>query len=146
MRVNGLLALAVLGLLLATLGAGEQAKLDPAKLLGTWKYVGGEKDGKKINPADYAKGSVEFSKENIMLKSPDGNFVIKYKLDPTKNPCQISMEITEGPQGKGATATGIIELKGDTLKLCYPAMGGGVPKDFAAPEGSKNHLFVLKKK
>jgi uncharacterized protein (TIGR03067 family) len=146
MRVTGLLGLMALGLLVGTAAAEDKEKLDPAKLVGTWTYVSGEKEGKKI-PADNLKqGTVEITKENITLKAPDGKFVIKYQLDSAKSPAQINMEITEGPQGVGSKAEGIVALDGEQLKLCYPAMGGAVPKDFATKEGSGLHLFVLKKK
>jgi uncharacterized protein (TIGR03067 family) len=147
MRVTGLLGLIALGLWLAPAAAEDKGKkLDPAKLLGTWSYVSGEKDGKKIPADDLKKGTVMIAKETITLMAPDGKFVIKYKLDPAKSPCRIDMEITEGPQGVGAKADGIIALDGEQLKLCYPAMGGDTPKDFSTKEGSGLHLFVLKPK
>jgi uncharacterized protein (TIGR03067 family) len=142
-RLFGLIALAFLATLAA---AEEKAKLDPAGLVGTWTYVSGESDGKKVPAENLQKGTVEISKENITLKSDDGKFVIKYELDPSKSPCRIKMEITEGPQGQGSKAEGIIALKGDELKLCYPPMGGDVPQEFSAKEGSHLHLFVLKRK
>jgi hypothetical protein len=51
----------------------------------------------------------------------------------------------KGPMGEGARTEGIIELKDGRLKVCSPPMGGKVPKDFSAKEGSGLHLFVLKK-
>jgi uncharacterized protein (TIGR03067 family) len=146
MRVSGLLGLISLGLLLGPAAAQDKGKLDSAKLIGTWTYVSAEKDGKKIPTDNLKEGTVEITKENIMLKSPDGKFVIKYKLDETKSPVRISMEITEGPQGQGSKALGIVMLDGEQLKICYPAMGGDVPKDFSSKEGSGLHLFVLKRK
>ncbi len=56
------------------------------------------------------------------------------------------MEITEGPAGQGSKSHGIIELKGDGLKLCYPAMGGKAPTEFAAKKDSGLHYFVLNRK
>jgi uncharacterized protein (TIGR03067 family) len=146
MRVTGLLGLMAVALWLAPATAGDKGKLDPAKLLGTWNYVSGEKDGKKINPDDLKTGVVEFTKDTLMLKSPDGKFVLKYEIDATKNPTQIKMEITEGPQGVGSKSVGIIGFKGDQLQMCYPAMGGETPTAFATKEGSGLHLFVLTKK
>jgi uncharacterized protein (TIGR03067 family) len=146
MRATGLLALFALGSLLAPATAGEKGKLDPAGLPGTWTFVSGEKDGKKIDAKDLEKGAVEISKDAITLKTPEGKFVFKYQLDATKDPCRIKMEITEGPQGQGSKSEGIIALQGDELKLCYPAMGGGTPSEFATKEGSGLHLFVLKRK
>lgn len=124
----------------------DNGKLDPAKLVGTWTYVSGVKDGQKVDAEMLKKGTVEITKDTITLKSDMGNFVIKYKLDAAKTPAQLDMEITEGPAGVGSKAPGIIELKGDELKLCYVPMGDAPPKDFSAKEGSKAHLFVLKQK
>jgi uncharacterized protein (TIGR03067 family) len=148
MRMKCLLALGSAALVLSALTAADkdEAKLDPAKLVGTWAYASGEVDGKKKSADDLKMGTVEITKDTLTLKSPDGTYVIKYTLDTTKSPARISMEITKGPQGEGSKAEGIIELKGDELRLCYPAMGGEAPKEFSAKEGSKLHLFVLKPK
>jgi uncharacterized protein (TIGR03067 family) len=148
MRAKCLGVMGVLLLLLAPLRAEEKeaAKLDPAKLVGTWTYVSGEADGKKAPQDHFKNGSVEITKDTITLKSPEGNFVIAYSVDAKKTPARISMKITKGPQGEGAKAEGIIALKGDELKLCYPAMGGEAPKEFRTKEGSKLHLFTLKRK
>ena len=143
------IALLGAGLMLSIHGvcaAEEAARLDPAKLVGTWVYVSGEREGKAVPAEQLAKASVEITKETITLKSPEGEFVIKYKLDTAKHPCQIAMEITKGPQGEGSKSDGIIALKDGELKICYPAMGGDTPKDFATKEGSGLHLFVLKPK
>ena len=148
MRTKCLLALgaAVLAVAAPNAAAEEKARLDPAKLVGTWNYVSGEEDGKKADLERLKKGTVEITKDTITLKSDEATFVIKYSLDTDKSPCRISMEITKGPQGEGSKAQGIIALKGDELKLCYPAMGGEAPKEFSAKEGSRLHLFVLKRK
>jgi uncharacterized protein (TIGR03067 family) len=152
MRMKCLLVVGVVVLALAPLGAADKdtkddAKLDPAKLVGTWTYVSGVEDGTKKTADDLKKsGTVEITKDAITLKGPESTFVMKYTLDTKKSPVQIAIEITKGPQGEGAKTEGIIELKGDELKLCYPPMGGDVPKDFTAKEGSKLHLFVLTKK
>jgi uncharacterized protein (TIGR03067 family) len=146
MRMIAPFGLVGLALLLGSAVAQEKDKLDPAKLVGTWTYVSGEKDGKKIPAANLEKGTVKITKENITLESPEGNFVIKYKLEAAKTPADISMEITEGPQGVGAKSQGIVALNKGELKICYAAMDGGAPKEFATKEGSGLHLFVLKKK
>jgi uncharacterized protein (TIGR03067 family) len=151
MRKGILLALGAAALLLTPLRAEDKkdkddAKFDAAKLVGTWTYVSGEEDGKKAPPENLKKGTVEITKETITLKNEDATYVIKYTLDEKKSPVQIAMEITKGPQGEGAKSTGIIELKGDDLKICYPPMGGDTPKEFSAKDGSKLHLFVLKRK
>jgi uncharacterized protein (TIGR03067 family) len=122
----------------------EPAKLDPAKLIGKWDFVSGETDGKKVPEEHFKNTSVEITKDVLTLKTAEGDYLMKYKLDVDKSPCRISLEITKGPQGEGAKAEGIIALKDGELKLCYPPMGGDAPKEFAAKEGSKLHFFVLK--
>jgi uncharacterized protein (TIGR03067 family) len=150
MRRTAILSLGVLFLLLASAGADDKNKnkdkLDPEKLIGTWTFVSGEKNGAKIDAEGLKKGSVVFAKDKLTLKSPDGDFIMKYTIDTKKAPAEISLEITEGPQGQGAKATGIISLKDDELKLAYPAMGGDTPKEFASKEGSGVNYFVLKRK
>ena len=151
MRKWILLTLGAAVLLLSPLRADDKkdkddAKFDAAKLVGTWTYVSGEEDGKKAPAENLKKGTVEITKETISLKSDDATYVIKYTLDEKKSPVQVAMEITKGPQGEGAKTTGIIELKGDDLKICYSPMGGDTPKEFSAKEGSKLHFFILKRK
>jgi uncharacterized protein (TIGR03067 family) len=120
-------------------------KFDAAKLVGTWKYVSGEKNGEKSSDDQLKKDSVVITKDTFTLKGDD-TFVMKYTLDAKKTPIGISFKIVEGPFGKDATAEGIIELKGDDLKVCYnPEDGGKAPEKFEAKEGSKFHCFVLKR-
>lgn len=147
MRGKCLLSAALALALLATAGADDtKDKLDPAKLVGTYTLVSGERDGKKVEDDNLKKTTIIITKETITLKGDDGSFVIKYKMDAKKDPATLEMEITEGPQGVGAKTGGIIALKGEELKLCYAAMGGDAPKEFTAKEGSGNHYFVMKKK
>jgi uncharacterized protein (TIGR03067 family) len=152
MRGKGLLCVAIVLFLLAPVAADDKdkdkdkAKLDPAKLVGTWTYVSGVKNGEKTDAEMLKKGMVIITKDTLTLKTDAGDFIIKYSVDTKKSPAQISLEITEGPQGAGSKATGIISLKEDELKLCYPAMGGETPKNFESKEGSGNNFFVLKRK
>jgi uncharacterized protein (TIGR03067 family) len=123
----------------------DKDKLDPEKLLGTYTFVSGERDGNKVPEDNLKKGTVIIAKDTITLKAEE-TFVIKYKLDAKKTPATLQMEITEGPQGVGAKTGGIISQKGDEVKLCYAAMGGEAPKEFASKKDSGHHYFVLKKK
>jgi uncharacterized protein (TIGR03067 family) len=125
-------------------GQDKEGKFDAAKLVGTWNYVSGVKDGEKVEQDRLKSLTVVITKETITLKG-DMTFVIKYTLDTKKTPVGVAMTITESPFGAGATAEGIIAVSGDELKFCYAPMGGGVPKAFEAKEGSRHHLFVLKR-
>src|SRR5262249_37158829 len=118
-------------------------KFDPAKMVGAWTYDSGDKNGEKLDKDHFKDSKVVVTKETITLEGPQGKFVIKYTLDTKKNPVAVSMTMTESPFGAGATAQGIVEVKGDELKMCYAAEGEA-PKKFEAKEGSNHHLFVLK--
>ncbi len=118
-------------------------KFDAGKIVGTWTYVSGENNGAKVNPDNLKTGSVKITKETITLDGPQGKFVMKYTLDTKTTPVSLAMEMTESPFGAGK-AKGIIEVKGDELKLCY-ATEGDAPKKFETKEGSNSHLFVLKR-
>jgi uncharacterized protein (TIGR03067 family) len=125
--------------------AAKEEKLDPAKLVGTWVYVSGVKNGEKLDQKHFGKDDrVSLTKETITLTGEAGKFVMKYTLDAKKSPATISMEMTESPFGAGATATGIVQVEGDQLTICYAAKGPA-PTKFEAKEGSGFHLFVLKR-
>ena len=123
----------------------EDKKFEAKSLEGTWKVTGGKKAGSDLT--DMAKeGEYVFAKDTITIKAGDMElFTIKYKLDDTKTPIAIDMEITKSPgdAGNGSKAQGIIELKDDELKICYPPMGGDRPKKFDG--GDKNYYFTMKK-
>jgi uncharacterized protein (TIGR03067 family) len=143
------------GLILASaslaLGQGDKGdkgkgdKFDPAKLVGEWKFVAGNKSGEKMSEDTLKKMTCALTKDSFILGNEGGKFVMKYELDTKKTPVGIKIEITEGPIGVGSKAEGIIELKGDTLKLCYAAMGGDAPKTFEAKKDTDVHLFELKR-
>ncbi|MBY0513423.1 MAG: TIGR03067 domain-containing protein [Gemmataceae bacterium] len=125
--------------------AKQPAKLDPAKVLGSYTFAEGVKDGDKV-PADHLKAlTLAVTKDQMVMKTPDGDFKFKYTIDASKSPARIDLEITDGPIGKGAKSKGIIALDGDTLKLAYSPDEGERPKDFDCKKGSKAQCFTLKK-
>jgi uncharacterized protein (TIGR03067 family) len=145
MRAISFLGAATFVLLAGSIvAADDKDKFDAGKMVGTWTYVSGEKNGTKVDPETLKGGTVKITKETITLESPQGKFVIKYTLDTKNSPVSLAMEMTESPFGAGAMAKGIIDVKGDELKLCY-ATEGDAPKKFETKEGSNSHLFVLKK-
>jgi uncharacterized protein (TIGR03067 family) len=126
------------------LGAADKDdKFDADKMVGTWTYVSVEKNGQKADNDNIKEGKVKIAKDKLTLEGSGGTFVLKYKLDTTKKPVAIDLEITEG-DGQGSTAKGIIEMKGDELKLCY-SMSDEAPKKFEAKEGSEHRLLILKR-
>ena len=129
----------------ATADDKKADKLDPAKMVGTYSFVSGVKDGEK-SPSDNVKAlTMTFTKDTMSMKSPDGEFKFKYTVDASKSPAAIDLEITDGPVGKGSKAKGIVSMEGGTVKLAYHPMDGDRPKDFDAKKGTGQHSFTLKK-
>ena len=122
--------------------APAQEKEKAPKLEGKYTLVAGKKNGAAIDE-ESKKGEYTFTADKITIKGMDITFVMGYKIDPKPEPMNIDMEILEGPEGtKGSKAQGIIEVKGDTIKLAYSTDKDKRPKDF---KGEKDFYFELKK-
>lgn len=138
-----------LGVVLAVAGlaaADDDKKAGESMLVGKWKLTDGKKAGTAVGD-DVKKGYYEISKDAIKIfdgMTDKPTFVMKYTLDTKASPVAIDMEITEGPapEVKGAKAKGIVEVKGDELKICYEPMGGDRPTKF---DGEKFYAFTLKR-
>jgi uncharacterized protein (TIGR03067 family) len=112
------------------------------KLDGKYELVGGKKDGTPIDD-EAKKGEFIFAPDKITIKGMGLTFEMGYKLDPKTTPMNIDMEILEGPEGaKGTKAAGIIEVKGDMIKLAYSLDKDKRPKNF---EGKEGNMFEFKK-
>jgi uncharacterized protein (TIGR03067 family) len=62
-------------------------------------------------------------------------------VDATTKPMRLTMTSTAPKAGE--RATGIIEVSGDQLTLCYNLPGGDAPTEFRTRE--KQQCFVLKR-
>lgn len=145
-RFRGLMTVAA-AVLFAGVGFADDkkaVKFDAGKMEGKWSITAGTKNGEKAD-ADKYKDAVEITKDKITLKTPDGTFVFKYTVDDKTSPATINLEILEPDAFKGSKAAGIVKMDGDSLVLCYPAMGGDKPKDFDAKKDSGNYAFTMKK-
>lgn len=149
------LAIGVSGPLLAT-KANADAKTEKESLRGTWLATSlgakGEVKGTNVR--------LIFAGDELCLKKGDETlFRGKFKIDATKQPNAIDVEIAENPRNKelvGKTARGIFELKGDALKWClnnpgdptrpkHFAQGSGAPRIVAALKREKNGAFATLK-
>lgn len=142
------LGLGLLGFVgLPTRADDKKDEKDGVKLSGKYTLVGGKKNDKPIDE-DAKKGEYDFGPDKITIKGNGITFVMGYKLVPKTNPAEIDMEILEGPEGtKGSKAAGIVEVKGDTIKLAYSMDKDKDdklkrPKNF---DGKEGFLFEFKK-
>jgi uncharacterized protein (TIGR03067 family) len=122
-------------------------KKEKEKLQGTWKAATVEERGQTKEDKD--DHHLIFSGDEFSIKRGDQTIIKgKFKLDPSKNPKLIYMEITEAPkeEHKGKTAPGIYALDGDTLKWCANEPGStDRPKEFSGPAGTKQMFVTLKR-
>lgn len=139
------LGLGMVALLGAPVWAQEKDKKgDAPKLEGKYTLVAGKVNGAAASD-DSKKAEYTVTADKFTIGGKDIKFVMGYKIDAKTTPTNIDMEILEGPEGtKGTKAFGIVELKGDTLKLAYALGKDGEkrPKDF---EGKAGFMFELKK-
>jgi len=119
---------------------GKEA--EAPKLAGKYKLTSGKKDGTAVGD-DAKKGEYTFTADKVTIKGMGITFVMGYKLDAKATPVKIDMVILEGPEGtKDSKAEGIVELKGDVLKLAYSTEKDKRPKNF---EGKEGFMFEFKK-
>jgi uncharacterized protein (TIGR03067 family) len=142
-----------MGVLLATIGLAAAAAADDAadkkdkeKLQGTWTAVSGEKEGKEDPEAK--EHTLVFEGDKFSVKKGD-QVVVRgtFKIDASKSPKTMDIEISEGPEKvKGKTAQAIYALDGDELTWCVAEPGSGErPQKLATQEGVKHMLVKLKR-
>ena len=142
-----LLACVVIGLFLGADAPKDDVKKDKEKLQGTWKAVAAQQRGETQDDAEEHR--LIFSGDEFSIKKGDETIIKgKFKIDPSKKPKAIDMEITEGAKDGhiGKSGVGIYALEGDTLKWCVNEPGETErPKEFSAPTGTK-FMFVTFKR
>jgi uncharacterized protein (TIGR03067 family) len=142
-----LLAFMALGLLLGADAPKDDVKKDKEKLRGTWKAVTVKERGE--SKEDTEDHRLIFSGDGFSVKKGDETIIKgKFKIDSSKKPKEIDMEITEASKEKlkGKTALGIYDLDGDTLKWCANEPGGTErPKEFSSDADTKHLLVTLKR-
>jgi uncharacterized protein (TIGR03067 family) len=141
-----------MGLLFLTppAGADDFKKEANRKLIGTWKVVLAERDGKALGePITATKWVITGTAFTARLPR-EGKGKFAYRLGETDKRGTIDVEVLEsewadlGPRKR--VYRGIYLLEGDNLKICYgPPYGSDKerPTAFGTKPGSGNALFVL---
>lgn len=122
--------------------AKPKKKADDAPWIGKWKVVSGKRAGED---AGRLPPEITIDLETIVLPTGQGDpFVMSYEIDKAKKPWAIDMDIESGPAPSGH-AVGIIEVKGDTMKLCYAPAGQNRPEKFESDDDNGFFLFVMER-
>ena len=117
------------------------------QLQGKWKYVKGEENGKPVPEQQLRSDYVVIKGNRMTMVSQDERrkWVVTYRADALKKPATLDLKIVRG-EGKGKTAKGIYEVKGDHLKLCYNVDVKEYPAGFSTKNAEGRELcFVLQR-
>jgi len=138
----------VSALLVAAQAVGDKpaqagSGLKASELVGGYTIVSGEKFGTE-EPEERIKGStVRFSDDRVVVTDKDKKEVYgaTYELEPGEGKTRIKMTSKLGSK-EGEVARGLIEKKGDEIRLIYALPGGEEPTEFKTKE--KQLMFVMK--
>ena len=127
--------------------APKEAPKTAAKLEGTWL----------LTDAVGEKGKEDAVKENVRFVFADGNVTIltarvkgdrtesaTYTADLTKKPATIDIKPNMKGQ-KEIVIKGIVEVSGDTLKLCFGRDGTDRPTEFKGDVEKRVQLMTFKR-
>jgi RNA polymerase sigma factor (sigma-70 family) len=122
----------------------DKPKDDKDAILGTWKVVAFEQDGKDAFDTPEGKkikeATATITADKLVFKSEQDVSEFTYQLDPAAEPRAIDLlDTTTGRMGEG-----VYSLEGNTLKICTP-IERGRPTEVAAKEGNNSRLIVLKR-
>jgi uncharacterized protein (TIGR03067 family) len=137
MRLHAtLMAAVVLGL--ATYAAGDDtAKTTQEKLQGKWKMVklvtsGEEQPAQKVQQYRLTVKGNEYE-----VRVGDRTIKLAFKLLPNTKPQAIDLTYVDG-DNKGDVNKAIIEVEGDTFKMCrHREVGRERPTKFISDEGTQ---------
>ena len=124
------------------LSSAEEGKKPKKEWEGTWQCVSKTVNGKTEDGTGWIvihTGDAYKLKKGDQVISEGTN-----KRDKTVTPHTIDTTPSAG-KGKGQTALGFYEIKGDTMRLCLAAAGKERPKAFTSAKGSGNILETWKR-
>jgi uncharacterized protein (TIGR03067 family) len=135
MKLPGLCVLSLAFLLGADHAKEAAVKKDLEKLQGNWIVVSMEMDGKFMSPEARQKVKLSIDGENYVFKNGDGGNAGLYKIDPTRNPKELSIVIGGGDE-KGKVYLAIYKIEGDTMTQCMELSNKNRPHEFTGKAGS----------
>ncbi|MEU9087456.1 TIGR03067 domain-containing protein [Streptomyces sp. NPDC048357] len=115
-------------------------------LQGAWRAVYSEADGRMSPVEEFAALTHRFERNGFSVEGGAGRHAGTFSLDMGKSPTEVVYiyKESDGPF-LGAPRRGLIQLEGDTLKLCMGPIGQDAPTDFNTGSGSQTVLTVFQK-
>ncbi len=115
------------------------------KIEGKWECQSAVVNGKPL--PESTTQLLRLTLEGGRYRTQKGSEVLfdsTYRVDPSREPKEISMVGTEG-ELRGKEAQGIYQLKGDTLTICYTMPGKPRPATFESQVGAEAYLIVWRR-
>jgi uncharacterized protein (TIGR03067 family) len=143
MRRHAAVVLAAVSLL-AGAGVSGAVHIPKPGGKGIWEVRSLEVDGKKYSKEEL-KGVTLICDARGKVSVRRGDKAIlgaALTLHPRKKPKAIDATLTEG-EGKGKTALGIYEIKGESYRVCFARSAAKRPTEFSAKAGSGQSLIVI---
>lgn len=123
-------------------GGKEPKKMTAEDFHGSWKIESGMRAGSKIDSGKMP--AVKITKDTFTIPSPEGEFVMAYKLNLDAKPMEVDFDIKKGPMPSGK-AKGIIKMDDGMMTLCYHPKGEKRPDSFICTEENGFFMFKMKK-
>jgi uncharacterized protein (TIGR03067 family) len=114
-----------------TVATADDKQYEPFQ--GKWTFVSVVVNGEEQPAAQFEKSVLTVKGNERVIKVGDEvKSRAKYKIDPTKTPKAIDIEVIEGSSElKGKTFKGIYELTDDTMTVIF-SLQGERPGDFTS--------------
>jgi uncharacterized protein (TIGR03067 family) len=125
---------------------GEEAARKERKALeGAWDLIEAVVRGKKAHAARESGIVLIFEDDRFSMRPRDTGEEGTYKVGTGKGTKTIDITPTSG-FGRGHTALGIYELKGDSLRACFAPPGSARPTKLESRAGTGTILATYKRR
>jgi uncharacterized protein (TIGR03067 family) len=129
----------------AVADSDEAVKKEKKALAGGWTVVSAQRDGEALPEDEARKLRLVITEERITLKQGEKANQLMYRLNLSARPSEIELVPNDGPQ-KGKPLSGIYELNGDNLKVCFALKPDAKrPDRFSTRSDSDTMLLILKR-
>jgi uncharacterized protein (TIGR03067 family) len=126
---------------------------DAASLLGEWRVVAQESRGEAVDKFNFDGMRWTFGKETLDILPARINLggvatkpvpKFSYSIDTSHAPAHLNWVGNSGEREESIEITGIYELKGNLLRVCFPQRGEPRPTGFAT-KGQKWTLYEFRR-
>ncbi len=108
---------------------------------GVWTVVSMQEDGKFLSPERLKKIKLTIKGENFTFETANDSHDGLYKIDPTKDPKLLNIEVTRGDE-KGKIYQAIYKFEDGRMIQCMHKANVRRPNTFDGQAGSENLLEI----